>query len=209
MDSSADGVTVAYALEGRDLRDRRGRPVAARRARHHRRRGRDRAAGRVDPRHRGRLRRARVHRPRQPVVGSVRAGHDRRHHPGHAAAPTSPAPSSRRWRIQTRDVVEAMDAASGTRSRRAARRRRRVGDGPAAAAAGRPAPGARRPSRRRRRRLPSARPTWPGWPKGCGARSTSSPRTGTSTASSRPRRAAAAADQRYAGWKRAVDRSRT
>ena len=38
--------TVTYALEGVDLRHRRRGPVAARRARHHRRRGRDRPARR-------------------------------------------------------------------------------------------------------------------------------------------------------------------
>ena len=53
---------------------------------------------------------------------------------------------------QTRDVVDAMAAASGVADRRAARRRRRAGDGPAAAAAGRPA-------RRRRSAGPTVQET--------------------------------------------------
>ena len=38
----------------------------------------------------GVVRRARLHRPGQPVVGPVRPGHDRRHHPGHDPRPPRP-----------------------------------------------------------------------------------------------------------------------
>ena len=66
-------------------------------------------------------------------------------------------------------------------------------DGPAAAAPGRPAPGARAPPRRCRRPPRSAPPTWPGWPKACGRRSTRSPATvvagGSPTPAMRPKEA--------------------
>ena len=51
---------------------------------------RDRGARRDRARHRGLLPRAGLHRPRQPVVGSLRPGHDRRHHPGHRPRPPRP-----------------------------------------------------------------------------------------------------------------------
>ena len=57
----------------RDIRHRRSDPVVARRHRDDRRRPRDRPARGVGARQRGRRVRARVHRPRQPVVGSARA----------------------------------------------------------------------------------------------------------------------------------------
>ena len=108
---------------------------------------------------------------------------------------------------QTRDVVEAMEAASVTDACRAPRRRRRSSDGPVAAAAGRPAPGSRGTAHRVRRRRRSARPTSPDSPKASGGRSTTSRPTGSSTASSNPS-GARGADRRYEGWLRAVERSR-
>ena len=68
---------------GRHLRHRRRHPVAARRARHHRRSGRDRPAGRVGARHRRRDAGAGVHRSRLALVGPVRARCAGGHHPGH------------------------------------------------------------------------------------------------------------------------------
>ena len=103
---------------GRDLRHRRRRPVAARRPRHHRRGGRDRAAGRVGARHRRRLPRARVHRPGQPVVGPLRPGHDRGHHPGHRPGP--PGPGGRRG-DGVPDPRRGRRHARGQRARRCAR----------------------------------------------------------------------------------------
>ena len=158
-------------------------------------------------RHRRRVRRARVHRARQPVVGPVRAGHDRRPHPRHRARPPGPGgarvdglPDPRRRRGDERGV--------GPRRRRAARRRRRVGERPAAAAPGRPAPGARAPpggagDHRARRRLPRRS----GRGRVVVARRAGA-RTGSSTPSSRPRCPPSVADARHAGWRRAVERSR-
>ena len=77
------GDATAYAMEGAIFVTGAGDPVAARRARHHRRRGRDRPARRERRRHRRRARRPRVHRPRLAVVGPVRARHGARHHPRH------------------------------------------------------------------------------------------------------------------------------
>jgi glycerol kinase len=82
---------------GVDLRLRRRHPVAARRARHHRRGGRDRPAGRVGGRQRRRHLRARPHRAGQPLVGPGRPRDDHRHHPGHRAGPRSPGPAWRPW----------------------------------------------------------------------------------------------------------------
>ncbi len=105
---------------------------------------------------------------------------------------------------QTRDVVEAMEPASG-RERVALR-----ADGGASVmdlllqlqADQLQVPGRAADDRRRRPR--SVPPTSPAWPRACGARSTRSRRTGSSTVSSHPCATAAGADQRYAGWKRAV-----
>ncbi len=123
------------------------------------RRRRDRSARRVGARHRRRLRRARVHRPRLAVVGPVRPRHDRRHHAVARRARTSPAPWSRRWRSRPPTSSMRSRAASGTRAGGDARRRRRVGDGPAVPVPGRPARRAGAPGRdpgddRARRRVP-------------------------------------------------------
>ena len=75
---------------GRDLRHRRGHPMAARRTRTDRIRCRDRAPRRRHPRQRWRVRRAGIRRPRQPVVGSLRAWHHRRHHPRHIEGASRP-----------------------------------------------------------------------------------------------------------------------
>ena len=135
-------------VRGRDLRHRRGHPVAARRPRHHRRRvARPRRWRRRSttpracsscPRSPGSARRGGTRTPRGTIVGITR-GTGR----AHLARAVVEAMA-----YQTRDVVDAMTAASGHAVRDAARRRRRVGDGPAAAAAGRPAAGACEPSRR-------------------------------------------------------------
>ncbi len=163
---SAAAPSPHYALEGAIFVDRRRGPVAARRAGHHRRRGRGRAAGGVgrrtpagvvvvpaftglgspywDPYARG------------TVLGITRGA-------GRAHLARAVVES---MAFQTRDVVDAMTAASGTPAGRAAGRRRRVGHGPAAAAAGRPARRAGRPRRHRRRRRRWAPPTWPAWAPG-------------------------------------------
>ena len=57
-------------------------------------------------RQRRRVRGARVHRARQPVVGSVRTRHHRRASPAAPPGRTSPAPRSRRWR--TRPATPSM-----------------------------------------------------------------------------------------------------
>ena len=89
-----------------------------------------------------RLPRARLHRARQPVVGSLRPGTivgiTRGTGRAHLARAVVEAMA-----YQTRDVVEAMTRRVRPPGRRAAGRRRRVRDGPAAAAPGRPAAGAR------------------------------------------------------------------
>ena len=76
------------------------------------------------PRHRRRVRRARVHRARLAVLGSVRRGTivgitrgTTRAHLARAVVES--------MAFQTADVVDAITAASGHRARRAARRRRR------------------------------------------------------------------------------------
>ena len=97
--SGADRPRHALRARGRDLRHRRGRPVAARRARHHRRGDRDRTARRSRSPDTGGV----VIVPAftglgSPVVGPVRPRHDRRAHPRHRHAPTWPGPSSSRWR---------------------------------------------------------------------------------------------------------------
>ena len=181
----ADG-TVAYALEGaifvtgaavQWLRDGLGLD---------RRRGRDRAAGGVGARHRRRRRRAGVHRPRAARTGirtpAARSSASLRGTTrAHLARAVVEAMA-----YQTRDVVEAMAGAAGCDDHRAAGRRRRLGDGPAAAAPGRPARRHGQPAPHARRRRPSARPTWPGWPRACGAGSTRWPRSGSSTPRSSP-----------------------
>ena len=58
--------------------------------------------------------RAGVHRARRAVVGPVRAGHDRRASRAARRRRTSPAPCVEAMAYQTRDVIEAMVAASGT-----------------------------------------------------------------------------------------------
>ena len=156
-----------------------GHPVAARRARDHRRRGRDRAARRAA----STTAAASYLVPAftglgQPVVGPVRPGHDRRDHPGHDPRPPRPGrrrgdgvPDPRRRRRHGCGRRPAADRAAG--------RRRRVGDGPAAAAAGRPARGARRrPCDERPQR--SAPPTWPAWPRAWCRTSPPSPPSGSS-----------------------------
>ena len=131
---------------GRHLRDRRGRAVAARRAGDHRR-GRPRS-------------------DRWPSRSPTpRAWCWSRPSPGWAAPGGIPTPGAR-WlgitrgtgrahlaravveamAFQTRDVVDAMTAASGRQVRVAAGRRRRLGHGPAAAAPGRPAGRAGQPA---------------------------------------------------------------
>ena len=97
--SSADG-TRRLRPRGRDLRHRRRGAVAARRPRPHRERGRDRTAGRVGVRtptacsssrpSPASAARGGTRTPRAPIVGITRG----------IAAPTSPAPSSSRWRTR-------------------------------------------------------------------------------------------------------------
>ena len=158
--------------------------------------------------HRRRLRRACVHRARQPVVGSPRARHDRRHHRGHGSgAPRAGGrrvdgvPDARRGRRDGRRVRHV--------ARRAPRRRRRIGDGPACCSC-RPTSSVCpcvRPWIRRRRR--SARRSSPGSPRACGRRSTPWSRRGSSTPS-RTRASDRMPCRRcsHAGWLRAVERSR-
>ncbi len=133
---------------GRDLRHRRRDPVAARRARHHRRRRGDRPARGERPRLRRRLVRARVHRSRVAVVGSVRARHGARAVAWHRSS----APGARCRRVD--GVADARrrrgdDRGVGSGDRRAARRRWRERDGRAL-----PAPG----RRARRDRAPTGGP---------------------------------------------------
>ena len=77
--------------------------------------------------------------------------------------------------FQTRDVVEAMVAGSGRAARRAAGRRRRVGDGPRCCSCKPTSCRCPSPDPRCRRPPRSARPIWPGWPRACGTRPTTSP----------------------------------
>ena len=70
---------------GRDLRDRRGGPVAARRPPDRRVGRRDRGDRRHRRRHRRRGVRARADRARRPALGPARPRPDPRHHPGHDA----------------------------------------------------------------------------------------------------------------------------
>ena len=101
----------AYALEGAILVERRRRPVAARRARPDRRRGRERGARAI-----GRRRRAASYFvPALTGLGSPywdagRARPDLRAHPRDDRARTSSAPRSRRSRYQVADVVDALPA---------------------------------------------------------------------------------------------------
>ena len=99
-----EGLTVSCAWDLGDARARPGRlrarrlglrlgrrhPVAARRARHYRGRGRDGPACRLGARQRRRHLRPRAHRPRQPAVGPQRARHRHRHHPRRRPRPAGP-----------------------------------------------------------------------------------------------------------------------
>ena len=176
---------------GVDLRDRRRRPVAARRARDHRRRRRDRPLGRRAstaatassscPRSRGSARPYWDPYARGTILGITRG--TTRAHLARAVVES--------MAFQTRDVVEAMVAAGGTPLDRPPRRRWRVGDGPADAVPSRPARRHRAPPEAIRRRPPSAPPTWPGWPRACGPTSPPSAHSGPRSSvrpRSRPRR---------------------
>ena len=78
---------------GCDLRHRRGGPVAARRAADHRLGGRDRGAGRTASTDNGGVYVVPgLHRPRQPVVGSLRRGARSSASPAARTEATSPAP---------------------------------------------------------------------------------------------------------------------
>ena len=127
--------TVAWGLggdgrlraRGRGVRHRRRRAVAARRARDHRRGGRDRGAGRVARLQRRRLLRPGADRARLAPLGPLRAGHDRRAHPRQRPRPTSPAPRSRRspTRRSTRFAPRRPPPARRIRALQGRRRRRR------------------------------------------------------------------------------------
>ena len=110
----ADG-TVAYALEGAIFVDRRGRPVAARRARHHRRR-----AAEVGPlaAERRRHRRRRTSCRRSPASarrgGTRTPGARSSASPAARPRPTSPGRSSSRWRSRPATSSRPWCAASGT-----------------------------------------------------------------------------------------------
>ena len=95
---------------GRDLRDRRGGPVAARRHPDRRVRGRDRGDRLHRRRLRGRGLRAGADRPRRPRLGPARPRPDRRHHARHDAG--APRPGDARG-----------DHVRGARRRRHAARR--------------------------------------------------------------------------------------
>ena len=144
----------------------------------------------------------------QPLVGPVRPGHDRRHHPRHRPGPPRPGrarvdqpPDARRRHRHERGLGSPDPRPQGRRRRRRQR--------PAAAAPGRRPPGAgvaaRDPGDDRAR----APPTSPAWPRACGPRPPTSRPTGASTPPSSPRRTTMPPpDARHAAWRRAVDRSR-
>ena len=124
---------------GVDLRDRCRGAVAARRARDHRRRGRDRPARRE----RRTTPAACTSSPRSPASARptgirTRAGAILGLTRGTGRAELARA-TVEAMAFQTADVVDAMTAASGARARGAARRRRREPDGPALPLPGRPA----------------------------------------------------------------------
>ena len=113
---------------GRDLRDRRGGPVAARRPRDHRRRRRDRAARPLARLQRRRLPRAGLHRPRVAALGSVRARDDRRAHARHRPRPPRPRrargdglPDGRRAARDGGGLGRGAGGAQGRRRRRGQR----------------------------------------------------------------------------------------
>ena len=116
--------TVAWGLGGRDrlrargggLRHRRGGPMAARRARDHRRGGRDRGARRVAGVQRRRLLRARADRARLAALGPVRARHDRRADARVGRAHLARA-ALEAIAYQTVDAVRAQEAAVGRAAR--------------------------------------------------------------------------------------------
>ena len=118
------------------LRRRRRRAVAARRPGDHPDGAGDRALAAQVRRHRRRLPRARLRRPRRAALGRLRARHDRRAHARHHARPPR-ARRARGDRLQTVDVLAAMARDSGIALTRAARRRRRLAQRPADADAGR------------------------------------------------------------------------
>ena len=144
---------------GRDLRHRRRRAVAPRRARDHRAgRGHGPLAASV-ARHGGRRAGARLHRARQPVVGSLRAGHGRSASPAGTTRAHIARAVLESMALQTRDVVERDERRVGPPDPGPQGRRRRVGQRPPAPAAGRPPRRARVPpgdpgDHRARRRLP-------------------------------------------------------
>ena len=185
LGSSADG-DRRLRLRGRDLRHRRRGAVAARRARHHRRRaprsGRwprsiaDTEGVYLVPAFTG------LGSPwwdpyaRGTIVGITR-GTGR----AHLARAVVEAMA-----YQTRDVVDAMTRGVGPPGRALARRRRRVGRWTCCCSCRPtscrcPSPGRRAGDHRARRGLPRR-----AWPKACGARPTTSPPTGGSTPSSTP-----------------------
>ena len=193
---------------GLDLLDRLGDPVAARRARRDRR-ARPRSV---------RWRRASTTAAGVFVVPAFTGlgspwwdpyarGHGRRHHPRHDPSP--PRPGRRRVDgVPDPRCRRGDGAGQRTAAARAAGRRWCVGDGRPAADPGRSARRHRAAADASQRRQPSARRTWPRWPKACCPTSQPSQRAGSSTPRSSPTPDRATADAAHATWLRAVERSR-
>ena len=191
---------------GGDLRHRRRRAVAARRARDHRRRGRDGGARRVAGLQRRRVLRAGADGPRLAALGPVRARDDRRASRAAPGARTSRARRSRRW--PTRRSTRPRDGADRRRAAaRAAGRRRRDGQPLADAVPGRRPrrAGDRCPRSPRRRR--SARRCSRASARRC-SRSTRCARSARSAARYEPRMGEDERATLLDGWHRALDRSR-
>ena len=164
-------------------------------------------AGGDGARHRRRLPRAGLRRPRRAVLGSVRARHDRRPDARHAPSATSRGPRVESMAYQTRDVLDAMQRDAGVTLARAEGRRRRGRQQRADAVPGRPAGRRRCGGRWSRRRRPSAPPTWPAWPSATGTTPTTSRGNWALDREFTPQMDP---DRRKAltrGWDRAVERS--
>ena len=190
---------------GRDLRDRRRRAVAARRAADRRLGRRDRGRRGDRPRHRrGRLR-AGPDRARRPPLGPARPRHDHRHHSRHDPRPPRPR-DARGDRL--RGARRAGDDAGRRHRPTAARRRRRLAP-TTCSARSRPTrsagwsndPGSWRPRAWARR-------SWPASASASGSPPTTCARPGSSTAPSTRPTTAPRADASHARWLEAVERAR-
>ena len=197
---------VALRARGQRLHRRRGGAVAARRAGHHQERGGGRSARARGAGHDGVYCRAGVRGSRRAVLGPH--AHAARFSASRAAPTprTSRAPRWRRSRYQTHDILQAMEADSGTRlsdcAWTAARRPTTCSCSSRRTSSACPVvrPRVRRPPR-------SARRTWPGSRSVSGRRTMIVRKRRAIERRFDPQMDAATRARLYRGWQRAVERT--